>query len=107
MDVDVPYITNKMFELNQFLENNGTVILFLINSFFIFIAVIASNKKTGYYLERVIVKLPLYGILYIYFMSSFLSQTLSLLINQRYSIIHSFELCKNMFNGPFFNEKWT
>ena len=105
MRVDPPYITQKMFELNQFLNQNGTIIIILINCFFIGIALMASNKKTGYYLERVIVKLPLYGSLYVYFMSTYLAQILTLLIHQRYSILHSFLLCKNMFKSPFFNKE--
>ncbi len=102
MKVDPPFITNQMFKLNKFLIANGNTLLIMVNAFFIFIALIASNKKTGYYLERVIVKLPIYGQLYVYFMSTYLAQILTLLINQRFSVLQSFMLCRNLFNGPFF-----
>ena len=105
MRVEPPFITARMFELNVFLTKHGGLLIFGINAFFLLIAVLASNKKTGYYLERIIVKLPVYGQLYVYFMSTYLSQILTLLINQRYSILNSFLLCKNLFNGPFFNRE--
>jgi type II secretory pathway component PulF len=105
MRVDPPFITQKMFNLNQFLVKNGSLLLLSANAFFILIAILASNKKTGYFLERIIVKLPIYGQLYIYFMSTYLAQILTLLINQRYSILNAFLLCKNLFNGPFFNRE--
>ena len=105
MRVDPPFITELMFNFNDFLLKNGNTILILINAVFIFIALIASNKKTGYFLERIIVKIPIYGQLYIYFMSTYLAQILSLLINQRFSVLKSFVLCKQLFNGPFFNKE--
>ena len=105
MRVEPPFITQQMFELNQFLVKNGSTLIIMVNAFFMLIAILASNKKTGYYLERIIVKLPIYGQLYIYFMSTYLAQILTLLINQRYSILNSFLLCKNLFNGPFFNRE--
>lgn len=105
MRVEPPFITARMFELNVFLTKNGGLILIGINACLMLIALLASNKKTGYYLERIIVKLPIYGQLYIYFMSTYLAQILTLLINQKYSILNSFLLCKNLFNGPFFNKE--
>jgi type IV pilus assembly protein PilC len=105
MRVEPPFITARMFELNVFLTKHGGLILIGINASLMLIALLASNKKTGYYLERIIVKLPIYGQLYIYFMSTYLAQILTLLINQRYSILNSFLLCKNLFNGPFFNKE--
>ena len=105
MQVDPPFMTARMFELNQFFAQNGQSILILINAFFLLIALLASNKKTGYYLERIIVKIPIYGELYIFFISTYLSQMLTLLISQRYSILNSFSLCQQLFNGPFFNRE--
>ena len=81
MRVEPPFITQQMFELNQFLVKNGSTLIIMVNAFFMLIAILASNKKTGYYLERIIVKLPIYGQLYIYFMSTYLAQILTLLIN--------------------------
>jgi type II secretory pathway component PulF len=103
MRVEPPMITAKMFQLNVFLTKHGGSILVVLNVLLIGIAVLSSNKKTGYYIERVIVKLPIYGSLYVYFMSTYLSQILTLLINQRYSILNAFLLCKDLFKGPFFN----
>jgi type II secretory pathway component PulF len=105
MKVDPPAITAKLFTLNKFLSKNGSDILFFVNAVLILFAILASNKKTGYYVERMIVKLPLYGTIYVYFMSTYLAQILTLLINQRYSILHSFLLCKDLFKGPFFNRE--
>ena len=38
-------------------------------------------------------------------MSTYLGQILTLLINQRFSILQSFKLCKDMFNSPFFKKE--
>ena len=105
MRVEPPFMTAKMFALNQYLNTHGQTIIFSINALLILFAVLSSNKKTGYYVERVIVKLPIYGQLYIYFMSTYLAQILTLLISQKYSILNSFLLSKQLFNGPFFNKE--
>lgn len=105
MRVEPPYMTAKMFALHQYLGKNGQTIILLINAFLMLLALMASNKKTGYYLERIIVKLPIYGQLYVYFISTYLAQILTLLISQRFSILNSFLLCQKLFNGPFFNRE--
>ena len=105
MRVEPPFMTAKMFSLNQYLNTHGQTIIFSVNACLILFALLASNKKTGYYVERIIVKLPIYGELYTYFMSTYLAQILTLLISQRYSILKSFLLCKQLFNGPFFNKE--
>ena len=56
MRVEPPFITAKMFELNVFLTKHGGLLLIGINALLMLVAVLASNKKTGYYLERIIVK---------------------------------------------------
>ncbi|MEK9727300.1 MAG: type II secretion system F family protein [Candidatus Margulisiibacteriota bacterium] len=105
MRVEPPYMTAKMFALHQYLGKHGQIIILLINAFLMLLALMASNKKTGYILERIIVKLPIYGQLYVFFISTYLSQILTLLISQRYSILNSFLLCQKLFNGPFFNRE--
>ena len=76
-----------------------------INALSILLVLIVGNKKTGYYFERLIVKLPIYGKLYTYFLTSYLSQILKLLLDQKYSVLDTFKLCRNLFNGPFFNRE--
>ena len=65
---------------HQYLKMNGQKIILLVNAFLMLLALMASNKKTGYYLERIIIKLPIYGQLYVYFTSTYLAQILTLLI---------------------------
>ena len=102
---DIPPITQKMDKLNDFTIRYTDEFILILNALFVFLAIVSSNKKTGYYFERVIVKIPIYGKVYVYFLSTYLAKMLTLLINQRYSILNSFLLCKDLFNSPFFNKE--
>ena len=105
LDAEIPPITQKLDALNKWMRHNGDETLFVLNAILVLLAVITSNKKTGYYFERIIVKLPIYGKIYTYFLSTYLARTLTLLINQKYSILHTFMLCRELFNSPFFQRE--
>lgn len=105
LHAEVPLITQILATFNVFLDDHGIFLLHGFNASMIIVVLFISNKYTGYYFERFIVKVPIYGRFYIYFASSFLSKILSLLIKQKYPLIHAFELSKKLFNGPLFQRE--
>jgi type IV pilus assembly protein PilC len=98
-----PFMTQLMFDLNQFLISNGIFFIYGFNALLILLVLVLSNKKSGYYFERfVLLKMPLYGSIYTLFVTTLLTRTLTLLVQQQFSILQTFHLCKDMFKSPLF-----
>jgi general secretion pathway protein F len=106
MSIKPPVMTQVMFDFNEWLSLNGSNIVGVLYIFLLSFALFVSNKRTGYYFERyILLRLPLYGSIYVLFSTALLSNTLSILVKQKFSILESFRLCKDMFNSPLFKRE--
>jgi general secretion pathway protein F len=104
MNQQLPAITLILISLSDFLKQFWWAILILILSFPGILKLLFKNDKTGYFMDRLILRIPLFGELNKKLIAARFSRILSSLVKYDVPILKSLDIVINIVNNRVFKE---
>jgi len=104
MNQQLPAITLILISLSDFLKQFWWAILILILSFPGILKLLFKNDKTGYFMDRLILRIPLFGELNKKLIAARFSRILSSLVKYDVPILKSLDIVINIVNNRVFKD---
>ena len=106
MGADLPFITQMLIDVSDFVRQNGLILALLLVLFIVGIRFYVKTKKGRYQVDRLIISLPVISKVYTKVVTARFARSMSILLNSGISLMQSFDIIDSLISNGVVLERF-